>query len=264
KNRGPADALNRSLQLGGRADFGERRRCDPETGDEILLRESILRRRQDCRVRQHRHSRGEKGSGLGGQVFEFVGDNIDVRRKSVQRFSVGVIRAGDAMHDVKGRRIGARRENMTSKTESGGGKRQHAAKLSAAEDADRRLGLEHRRRCGHAMSFGATGTPAVCAARHASSRRASVASLSASTLAASSAAVIAPAWPIASVPTGTPGGICTIEYSESCPDSALDSIGTPNTGRLVSEAVMPGRCAAPPAPAMITLKPSALAPLAKA
>ena len=40
--------------------------------------------------------------------------------------------------------------------------------------------------------------------------------------------------------------------------------GTPNTGSSVSEAVMPGRCAAPPAPAMMTLKPAALAPLAKA
>ena len=48
------------------------------------------------------------------------------------------------------------------------------------------------------------------------------------------------------------------------PDSALDSTGTPNTGSVVIAAVMPGRCAAPPAPAMMTLKPAALAPLAKA
>ena len=34
--------------------------------------------------------------------------------------------------------------------------------------------------------------------------------------------------------------------------------------RLVSAAVMPGKCAAPPAPAMITLKPAAFALLAKA
>ena len=34
--------------------------------------------------------------------------------------------------------------------------------------------------------------------------------------------------------------------------------GTPSTGSSVSAAVMPGRCAAPPAPAMITLKPAAL------
>ena len=47
------------------------------------------------------------------------------------------------------------------------------------------------------------------------------------------------------------------------PFSALDSIGTPRTGRSVSEAVMPGRWAAPPAPAMITWNPAALAPRAK-
>src|ERR1700687_2687069 len=41
-------------------------------------------------------------------------------------------------------------------------------------------------------------------------------------------------------------------------------MGTPNTGSSVSDAVMPGRCAAPPAPAMMILKPAALAPLAKA
>ena len=75
---------------------------------------------------------------------------------------------------------------------------------------------------------------------------------------------MAPALPIASVPTGTPAGICTIEYSELTPDSALDSTGTPKTGSSVSAAAMPGRCAAPPAPAMMTLKPAALAPLAKA
>ena len=40
---------------------------------------------------------------------------------------------------------------------------------------------------------------------------ASAGSFSASTLAASSAALMAPALPIASVPTGTPAGICTIE-----------------------------------------------------
>src|SRR5690606_18743450 len=41
------------------------------------------------------------------------------------------------------------------------------------------------------------------------------------------------------------------------------STGTPSTGRWVIAATMPGRCAAPPAPAMITLNPSSAAPLAK-
>src|SRR3979411_2984262 len=41
-------------------------------------------------------------------------------------------------------------------------------------------------------------------------------------------------------------------------------MGTPNTGSSVSDAVIPGRCAAPPAPAIMILKPAVLAPLAKA
>jgi hypothetical protein len=48
--------------------------------------------------------------------------------------------------------------------------------------------------------------------------------------AASSPALIAPALPIASVPTGTPAGIWTIDSRLSMPDSACDSTGTPSTG----------------------------------
>ena len=51
--------------------------------------------------------------------------------------------------------------------------------------------------------------------------------------AASSAALVAPASPIASVPTGTPAGICTIDSSESRPLSAFDCTGTPSTGSVV-------------------------------
>mmetsp|Transcript_48310 Transcript_48310/g.114089 ORF Transcript_48310/g.114089 Transcript_48310/m.114089 type:complete len:273 (-) Transcript_48310:904-1722(-) len=60
---------------------------------------------------------------------------------------------------------------------------------------------------------------------------------------------------MATVATGTPRGICTIESSESLPDSAVVLTGTPMTGTGVMAATMPGKCAAPPAPAMITLIP---------
>jgi len=68
---------------------------------------------------------------------------------------------------------------------------------------------------------------------------------------------------MASVPTGMPAGIWAMESKESMPFSALDCTGTPSTGRSVIEAVMPGRWAAPPAPAMITFTPRARAVLAK-
>ncbi|MNT74589.1 hypothetical protein D3C72_2134190 [compost metagenome] len=54
-----------------------------------------------------------------------------------------------------------------------------------------------------------------------------------------------------------------MESRLSMPFSALDWTGTPSTGRSVIEAAMPGRWAAPPAPAMMTLWPLALAFVAK-
>ncbi len=75
--------------------------------------------------------------------------------------------------------------------------------------------------------------------------------------AASSPAFVA--FPIATVATGIPRGIWTIESSESMPPRCWVGIGTPMTGSVVFEASIPGRCAAPPAPAMITRMPRARA-----
>ena len=51
--------------------------------------------------------------------------------------------------------------------------------------------------------------------------------------------------------------------SRGCPGPRAPwlSTGTPSTGRRVIDAVMPGRWAAPPAPAMMTLRPLPFAPL---
>ena len=56
--------------------------------------------------------------------------------------------------------------------------------------------------------------------------------------------------------TGTPPGICRMDKTESQPSIELDDFtGTPITGIGVIEATIPGRCAAPPAPAITTLIP---------
>ena len=60
---------------------------------------------------------------------------------------------------------------------------------------------------------------------------------------------------MATVATGIPPGICTIEWRESTPESARLFTGTPITGSVVRAATMPGRWAAPPAPATITPNP---------
>src|SRR5262249_21219505 len=58
---------------------------------------------------------------------------------------------------------------------------------------------------------------------------------------ASRAAFTAPARPMASVPTGIPAGIWTIDRRESSPCNDLDSMGTPSTGRAVLAATTPAR-----------------------
>ena len=65
-------------------------------------------------------------------------------------------------------------------------------------------------------------------------------------------AFIAPSFPIATVPTGIPLGIWTIDNKLSKPLSFLLSIGTPMTGIGVIAAIIPGKWAEPPAPAIIT------------
>ena len=65
--------------------------------------------------------------------------------------------------------------------------------------------------------------------------------------------------PTPTVATGTPAGICTMDSSESIPSRCRNGTGTPTTGSGVTEASMPGRCAAPPAPATTTRRPRSAA-----
>src|SRR5262249_20706817 len=194
-----------------------------------------------------------------------VGDDVDVAGEAVERALVAVIGVGGAAHDVERGRLGVGRIDVAPQSEPRRCERQHVPELPPAQDADRAVGPE-RPGCGHAAGswVGRSATASVWRWRQASSRAAKASSARDKTPAASRAALMAPARPIASVPTGTPGGICTMEKSESTPAGAFNSTGTPNTGSVVRAAVIPGRCAAPPAPAMITLNPAARAPLVKA
>src|SRR5699024_6520992 len=100
-----------------------------------------------------------------------------------------------------------------------------------------------------------SSTRRVCDSRQDFKRARTFSSFRATIDAASNPAFTAPEVPMASVPTGTPRGICTMESRESIPLRARDCTGTPRTGRTVRDAVMPGRWAAPPAPAMMTCRP---------
>ena len=78
------------------------------------------------------------------------------------------------------------------------------------------------------------------------------------------AAAVAPFLPMGKVATGIPAGIWAMERRESSPRRDLLATGTPKTGRGVRAAAMPGRWAAPPAPAMMMRRPRFWAELAYA
>src|SRR5207249_9423570 len=198
-----------------------------------------------------------EGGGAVGDVLELEGDEVDLAGEALERGLV-VIGRDLGRRDMAGRRVGIRAEDAAAEAEPGGRQRRHPPELAAAEDADGGARGEALAAVGaHAggASLGLSATASVWRARQRSSAAATAGSDSARMAAASSAALIAPALPMASVATGTPAGIWTIDSRLSSPFRACDSTGTPSTGSGVSEASIPGRWAAPPAPAMIALRP---------
>ena len=129
---------------------------------------------------------------------------------------------------------------------------QHAAELAAAQDADGGAGRQRR---AQASSSTASGMASVWRRAIGGDADAEAGIVQGEDLRRQQSGVGGAGLADRQVPTGTPAGIWTMESRLSRPLSAWLSIGTPSTGSSVIEAVMPGRWAAPPAPAMITLSP---------
>ena len=176
------------------------------------------------------------------------------RRGRTSRIAIEVVvrRVDLDVGDLAGRRVVLGRERVDAVAEAAGGHGEHAAELAAAEHADGRRREESAR---SRERIAAHRTSAAISSRYACSFARSSGRDVARMATASSPALAAPDAPIATVATGTPFGICTIDSSESRPFSAALCTGTPITGSTVCAATMPGRCAAPPAPAMITSRP---------
>src|SRR5271163_257070 len=260
QDRGAAEFADRAHQRAGILDADEGRGFETEIAQEVLLDQPVLRRGERERSGPHRLARAQEFDAGGRHVLEFERDDVDRLREAGERRFVRVGSDRRGARRVVRRRLGLGRVDVAAQADLQRCDREHPPELTGAENAERSAGREDH----VGPSVGNSGTASRRASRQAVSRASSSGSESASTEAASSAALTAPAGPIAKVPTGTPAGICTIDSRLSCPDNAWDSIGTPNTGSVVNAAVMPGRCAAPPAPAMITSNPAAFAPLANA
>jgi hypothetical protein len=86
------------------------------------------------------------GDGVGGDVLELVGDDVAGLGQALQRPAV-VIGGDDlAGGDPAGGAVFLGIQDHHVEAQAGGGQGQHAAQLSAAEDADGRAGDEGKRR----------------------------------------------------------------------------------------------------------------------
>src|SRR5699024_7430937 len=250
----PGDGAVQGGQLGHMLE-----RCRGETGggEEILLPAAMLGHVQHAAVGAHQCMLGRGGGRGERHVLELEGDYIHGGCEIGDRGGVLIIGDHYPISDLAGWRIRARRQRVHAIVHAPRRQRQHAPQLAAAEDAD--AGARQDRATHGSCSL---CTLSACAARKSARRRRRLGRVTASCATANKAALRAPESPMAKVAVGTPLGICTIDNSESSPCSARLCTGTPSTGSNVWAATMPGKWAAPPAPAMITSRPRSAAVVA--
>src|SRR6185312_7527457 len=228
-----------------------------------LFPQPVLRNVQNMTAWPDRRAFGCRGGGFRRNVFKFEGDGGNPACKLADRVQV-VVRGGHfQIGNLSSGCVLVGRICVDTVTHAARRDGKHASKLHASQYANGAPGKN-----GRSESAGAHAgklslrTDSRCFRRKLSSRKRRSGCLFASMLTARSAAFFAPALPIASVPTGTPAGICTMESRESMPFKVLLLIGTPSTGSVVWAATIPGRWAAPPAAAIITSRPRSIAPFA--
>src|SRR5690606_33022036 len=166
---------------------------------------------------------GDGGDRRDRHVLHIEGHHIYGCSQFLQRGCI-VELATDQLANLRARRIATGVQEGETQAQGIARQGQHASQLARPDDADVHAGME---------GSGCARTLAVCCARQSSRALRTSGYLPARMAAASSAALTAPAVPMAMVPTGTPAGICTMDSRESMPLSMRDCTGTPSTGRVV-------------------------------
>src|SRR5579872_109184 len=238
------DEASKAPKIARRIERDELRGRNAERSNQRLFRKPVLELVERHEARIDENIAAQRQDRFCRHVLELERRDIQTGGEIAQCRAI-LVTSNMELADMAGRRCAVRIEKSEPEAHRYAGQGEHSAKLAAAEHADLHDDL----------GSGSIITLSVCSARNLDKRSRIAGCPFARMAAARSAALTAPARPIASVPTGTPAGIWTMESSESRPLSACDSTGTPRTGRMVLAAAMPGRWAAPPAPAMMTCRP---------
>src|SRR5713101_7112954 len=132
---GKAERFYGGVKFGGIRNGGEFGGGDAEFAEEIFFGEAVLGGFESGGRRIDGNALGEEAGGFDGDVFEFVGDQLEAAREFFKGSLVGVI-GGDALGDAAHGGFGRGVEKTEMQSERIARKREHVAELSAAEDAD--------------------------------------------------------------------------------------------------------------------------------
>src|SRR5687768_10967931 len=182
---------------------------------------------QHCAARPHGHLPRDGIDRRHGDIFELESHDMHMARKLAHGVEVFISGLDFHVRNLTRWRVGLRRERVYAVAHAARRDGEHAPQLAASEHSDGRTWQD-----GRGQGSVSPNTLWVCSVRNWRSLSRSSGRWLARMATASKAALVAPAWPMASVPTGMPPGICTMDRSESMPLSVRLSTGTPRTGSV--------------------------------
>ena len=137
EDRGRADPVEGRIERGAVGHRGERCGAAAEPGDEILFGQPVLRDFEPGGTGANRDMAREEAHRVDRHIFEFIGDDVAMRREGGEARFV-VPRGLDMMRGDVGRdTFTIRRIDMDFVTELRRRLAEHAPKLAAAQNADR-------------------------------------------------------------------------------------------------------------------------------
>ena len=145
EHRRHADFGNRRIKPRPIVDRGKRHRPAAQFGDEGFFGQPVLRHLKADGPRAHRHPRRQMADRHRVDVLELEGDDIDRRRKTIERRQIVISGARHLGRDIARRHFGLGRQHMDAIAHCRRRQRQHPPELPATEDADCRTGFDHGR-----------------------------------------------------------------------------------------------------------------------
>ncbi len=142
EDRRQADPVHRRGQLLERLHRLERRHREALQAQERLLARALLGDVQGVAAGPHRHDLGGGIGGGGGDVLELEGDDVHAAREGANGVEVVVVGVDFDVGHLAGGRVEAGRERVHAVTHPPGCDREHPSELSAAEHAERGAGKD--------------------------------------------------------------------------------------------------------------------------